>query len=74
MTLPTIWHCMTDSTEGNSYDVHIIGEARPTDEQIRKAIHLNYMGEFSEYIEEDLAELDLFAVKINDDLIKLEEL
>lgn len=74
MKLPTIWHCMTDSAEGNSYDVHIISETRPTDEQIRKAMYKDYGENYREYIEDDLAELELFAVRINDDLIKLEEL
>ena len=72
--IPTIWHCSTDSTEGNTYDVHIISDDRPTDEQIRNAMHLVYMGEFSEYIKEDLAELELYAVRINDDLITIEGL
>lgn len=74
MTSSTIWHCLTDSTEGNDYDVFIRSESRPTDKQIVKAIHKSYAGEFSQHIDEDIADLELLAYKINDDIVNVEEL
>lgn len=69
-----IWHCLTDSTEGNNYDVFIRSEHRPTNEQIKKAIYEHYTGGFYEYIADDLAELDILAYKIDDDIIDIKEL
>lgn len=66
----SIWHCTLDSMEGDTYDVFIRQDDRPTNEQIEKAMTKVYSDNFSDYLGEAIENLEILAVVIDNDIIE----